>query len=154
MAKTAFESKYPGAKADSFPPEELGDDDPNDDEESVWVAEYWKKVPVKRRLGLLATGETIDLDASALPVDETTGLPVEVMKERTADSHKIVQYVCLADAVLEGPNDWAGKEFPFVIVYAEIRGGGWQDLLDGLTQMMMEGSGRITGDVRPVRDLG
>ncbi len=138
LSKSAFEAKYGNAKQDSFEPEELGEDDPNSDDESVWVCEYWKKVPVKRRLGLLATGETVDLDAVTLPVDETTGQPVQVLKERLADSHKIVQYVCSANAILEGPNDWAGKEFPFVIVYGEYVVVDGKTYWYGLTQMMMD----------------
>jgi ABC-type amino acid transport substrate-binding protein len=133
LSKTAFKDKYGNAEQASFEPEELGDNDPNDDEESVWVAAYWKKVPVTRHLCKLSTGETVDKEKlGALPEG------VAVIKEREAKSYKIVQYICSSDAVLEGPNDWAGMEFPFVVVYGEYVVVDGKTYWYGMTQTMMD----------------
>jgi Phage P22-like portal protein len=112
LAKDVFKQKYPKEDAVEFDVEDDFDDDCDD--EHVWVAEYWKQVPITRRLALLSDGKTVDMATiTALPEGVT------IVKERAAASHKIVQYICSGDAVLEGPNEWAGKHFPFNIAYGE-----------------------------------
>ncbi len=108
IAKEVYEAKYKGRTEVEFEVE--NDLDPNDDENSVWVAEYWRKEPVKRVLVKLATGETVE--ESKAPAG------AEIIKRREIDSHVIVQYICSGDAVLER-HEWAGKEFPFAAVYGE-----------------------------------
>jgi hypothetical protein len=119
MANDDFDAKYPDAERVSFEhDEDLGDD--LDDEESTWVAEYWKKVPTKKVVCLLSDGKTVDKEKiEALPPD------VQVVRERTINTHKIVQYIISGKAILEGPNDWAGPDFPFVPVY------GYYVVIDG-----------------------
>lgn len=134
LSKAEFESKYKNAEKVSFEAEDFGDDtDPNDDDESVWVAEYWRKEPVTRQMCLLSTGQTVD--------KQTLGqLPegVTIVKERAVKSHKIVQYVCSATEILDGPNEWAGREFPFVIVYGEYVIVDGKTYWSGVTQTMMD----------------
>ena len=110
LSKEAYDAKYPGKDRSDF---EFDDDlEPDtEDEDGVWVAEYWRKEPVKKTVHRLATGETVE--DSKLPAG------AQVVKSRTIDSHKIVQYICSGNAVLEGPNEWAGKDFPFIVVYGE-----------------------------------
>jgi hypothetical protein len=113
LPKEDIEARYPNKEVVEFAPEDGQDYD--DDDDGVWVCEYWKKVPVKKRLCLLSDGKTIDkATVTQLPAGVT------ILKERTVDSHKIVQYICSGDAILEGPNDWAGMHFPFVIVYGNF----------------------------------
>lgn len=119
LSKDDYDAKYPLASRTSFEPDEDLDVDLND-EDSVWVAEYWKKVPTTKRLCLLSDGKTIDKD-----VNPNLAEGVTVVKERTVKTHKIVQYIISGNAILEGPNDWAGKEFPFVPVY------GYYIVIDG-----------------------
>jgi hypothetical protein len=111
MSNEDFEAKYPEKDRVSFEPDDI-ELNPDDDDETTWVAEYWKKVPAVKNLCLLSNGQTIDKDKNPnLPPDVT------VVKERKVNTHKIVQYIVSGKAVLEGPNDWAGKFFPFVPVY-------------------------------------
>ena len=113
ISREAYKAKYPKAEVVTFEPDDKIETDLSDDD-GVWIAEYWKKVPIKRNLALLSNGETIDKDTvKEFPEG------VAIVKERTVDSHKIIQYICSGDAILEGPNDWAGKEFPFVMVFGE-----------------------------------
>ena len=130
LSKTEFESKYKSAEKVSFEADEFDDaTDPNDDDESVWVAEYWRKEPVVKKLALLDTGETVEVSDPPQP---------NIIKQRTVKSHKIVQYVCSANEVLEGPNDWAGKEFPFIVVYGEYVIVDGKTHWSGVTQVMMD----------------
>lgn len=110
-----FEAKYPEADRSSFDMEDELEQD-LDDEDSTWIAEYWKKVPITKHLCLLSNGKTIDKDD---PNNAQLPEGVTVLKERQVKTHKIVQYIISSSAILEGPNAWAGKEFPFVPVYGE-----------------------------------
>lgn len=115
MPNEDFEAKYPKAERASFEldvelEEEL------DDEDTTWVAEYWVKKPITRHLCLLSNGKTID---KSDPKNAELPEGVTVVKERRAPGHKICQYIISSKEILEGPNDWAGKEFPFVPVYGE-----------------------------------
>lgn len=116
MAKDEYESKYKGKEIAEFEPEEIMELDEVDDDDRVWVAEYWKKVPTERHLCLYSDGSVIDKMAEpkyAAPEGVT------LVQERKFMGTKIVQYILSGDAILEGPNDWAGSEFPFVIVYGD-----------------------------------
>ena len=130
LSKDEFEAKYKGAEKVSFEAEDFSDDtDPNDDDESVWVAEYWRKEPVTRQLALLDTGETVEVTDPPQP---------NIVRQRAVKSHKIVQYVCSANEILEGPNEWAGREFPFVVVYGEYVIVDGKTYWSGVTQTMMD----------------
>jgi Phage P22-like portal protein len=131
LSKTAFESKYGKAeKVASFQSEELQtDNDPNTDDDSVWLTAYWRKEPYMRTLALLSTGETVD----KADIDQTA----VIVKERTAKAYKIVQYICSADSILER-NEWAGKYFPFVVAYGEYVVIDGKTRWSGLTETMMD----------------
>jgi hypothetical protein len=126
MPKEEYKAKYPNAAPVDF---EVDDDfDDGCDDDHVWVAEYWKFKPVTRDLALLSDGKTIDLaTVQALPPG------VSIVKRRKAPGRQICMYVCSGDAVLTeeqlNPETgepeqvkehlWAGKEFPFNVVYGE-----------------------------------
>lgn len=134
LSKTEFEAKYKDAEKVSFDATEFDEEnDPNADDDSVWVAEYWRKEPIVKQMCLLSTGETVDKA-------ELQNLPegVTILRERAVKTHKIVQYVCSATEILEGPNEWAGKEFPFVIVYGEYVIVDGKAYWSGVTQVMMD----------------
>lgn len=117
LTKETYKAKYPNAKPVEFDIEDEFEDDCDDDH--VWVAEYWKQKPITRELALLSDGKTVDLSAiQALPEGVT------VLKSRKVNGYEIVQYICSGDAVLadesgEKEHPWAGKHFPFNVVYGE-----------------------------------
>lgn len=119
ISKEDYARRWPNKAVIQFEPDEQLELDELDDEDRVWICEYWKKEPVTRNICLLSDGSVIDKEAEAK--DGSNALPegVTVVKERRVSGHKIVQYLCSGDAILEGPNDWAGREFPFVIVYGD-----------------------------------
>lgn len=109
MAKATYEAKYPNKAVVSFDDESGLDPDDWMDDESVRICEYWYKVPVKKTLYLLEDGATVE----QLPQGQ------KPKRTRIVNSYQIKQVICSGDAILEGPTDWAGTEFPFVMVYGE-----------------------------------
>lgn len=85
--------------------------------EDVRIAEYWRKVPVKRTLAMLADGAVVDItefDKTLLPV-------LNITKQRQVDGYEIEQYIVNGVEVLEGPVKWPGKYIPIVpVIGAEI----------------------------------
>lgn len=88
--------------------------------DNVRLAEYWRKVPIKRRIGLLSDGRVIDLDAEKDVLDELLRAGIKVEKEREADSHKVERYIMNGAEVLEGPKAWAGRYIPLIPLYGKI----------------------------------
>lgn len=115
ISKQTFERRYPDAEPCSFEADEFDGQDDWQSEDWVRVVEYWWKEPVKKTIALLSTGETVDLAMTPqLPEGAT------IVKQRDAIGHKIM--MCIAaggDTLIEGPVEWAGNEFPFIIVYGE-----------------------------------
>jgi hypothetical protein len=134
MAKSTFEAKYPKAAATDFEQDDGMDDEEDEDwedDESVRLCEYWWKESTPKTLYLLSDGKTVD----TLPE-----LPqgVTVLKERSFMGSKILSCIASGSAILEGPTEWAGIEFPFVQIYGE--------------QLMLEGDLVWFGLVRFAKD--
>ena len=117
MTKDAYKAKYGKREVLEFSADEMTGLDELNGDDRVWVAEYWRKEPIERHLCQLSDGTVIDKNDP----EQVAKIPpgVMVVKERKFKGSKIVQYVISDDSVLEGPNDWAGTEFPFVIVYGD-----------------------------------
>ena len=117
MSKTAFESKYPKAEKTDFETHEFDDDEEWFDNEidEVRIAEYWYKEPYQQEIWQLQDGKVIDADS-----DEASLIPKEFIKQtRIVNTDKIMMVVASGDAILEGPTEWAGSKFPFVVTYGE-----------------------------------
>lgn len=119
ISKASFETRWPGVEPVSFDDDTAFDDDEDwQTEEQVRIAEYWWKEPVERTLCLLSNGATVDADSEDGKAYEAAGLTK--IKERRVKAHKIM--MCImggGDKLLEKPTEWAGKEFPFVLIYGE-----------------------------------
>lgn len=121
ISKDTFNEKYPKKKKVNFEADtDFDNDDEADwaDEEFVRIAEYWWKDPVVRTLALLSNGESVDLAQTTPEALQANGLTI--LKERQVNSYQVKMAICSGDAILEGPTDWAGCEFPFVVVYGEF----------------------------------
>jgi hypothetical protein len=115
----SFEAKYPKAAKAAV-------DKPSDGAEStlfwsdndmVRVAHYWRKVPEKKTLGMLQTGETIDVTGMSKVVKTAMG----VVKERECESYRVEMHVVSGQEVLEGPYEWPGKFLPQIpVIGSEI----------------------------------
>lgn len=122
MPKASYEERYGDVSAVEWESSEFDDDEEWEGDESVRIAEYWYHEPVSKTLGLLESGETIEL----------TGDPSEallpIIRKRQVRARKVMSAIISADKVLEGPNEWAGSKFPFVMVYGEFA------VIDGKTK--------------------
>lgn len=116
----AFEAKY-GTKIDKANFEESMEFDDEfewQDEEMVRIAEYWWKEPVQKEIWKVQAGEKVLVVDSTS--DEANGIPPEaIVDRRVIESHEIKWCVASGDRILEGPSKWAGREFPFVMVFGE-----------------------------------
>jgi len=109
-----FKKRYPGANPSDF----QGSQSFNPGGNFQWfrpdfvvTAEFWKKVPYQRKLGQLSDGRVIDLtNVKVLPQG------MQVVRERTVNSHCVEQTLVSGREVLDGPNKWAGKYIPIVPV--------------------------------------
>jgi hypothetical protein len=105
------------------------------DEHTVRIAEYWYKIPVTKELWLMQVPDddagpdqngqpqtkTITVDSTS---DEGIALKRQGFKpERTREikTHKIVMVVASGQKILEGPVDWPGRYFPWVMIYGEYK---------------------------------
>jgi hypothetical protein len=79
--------------------------------DALRIAEYWKKVPVKRKVALLDTGESLDI--TDVPRDMYVYLP-KIIRERSVETFKIQQWLMSGHDILDGPNEWAGKYIPII----------------------------------------
>lgn len=82
-------------------------------DETVRIAEFWRKVPTVRRLALFEDGSTVDIT----DFDEWSKqmLP-PIVKERDCDTFKVEMYRVSGSEVLDGPHEWAGKYIPLIPV--------------------------------------
>lgn len=116
----AFEKKY-GTKVEKSDFEESVEfDDEYDwqDEDMVRVAEYWWKEPITKEIWKVDFGGDVKVVDST--TDEAKGIdPAMIKARRAVQSHKVMWCIASGDKILEGPTEWAGNEFPFVMVFGE-----------------------------------
>lgn len=109
LERDVFEERYPKADASEFD-SGLGDDQNWFSEDKVRVAEYWRKVPVKKLIGLLPDGTVSEVDK--LPID------VKPIKTREVICHKVEWYLISGKEILE-TRAWAGKFIPIIPVFGD-----------------------------------
>lgn len=127
----AFKEEYPEALVTDFTAENGREDLKNwVGEETITIAEYWRKEKVKKTLAQLETGEVVDItDLAKADVDK---LPVLQMRE--VDSHKVVQYFISGSEVLDGPFEWPGRHIPIVPVIGQEIHIGERTVRHGITR--------------------
>jgi hypothetical protein len=80
--------------------------------DSVRVAEYFRKVKVKKTIYLVhVVGEQ-----APKVVDELPDVEYVELKSRVVDTHKIEWMKINGNEILEGPQEWSGRYIPIVIV--------------------------------------
>lgn len=116
MSRERFKAKYPKADAVSFESAKSWDKGNWFGESDVRVAEYWRKVPVKKTLLLLSDGRTVnaaEVDPAALAAQG-----VEVLKSRECNGHKVVMSIVSGKEELAGPFETVFNRIPVVVTYA------------------------------------
>ncbi len=131
-----FEHKWPNAQATSFEQTQLDEAQGNDwfADDSVRIAEYWKKIPVKKQIALLSDGRVIDSDEEKEVLDELADLGVTVLKTREVKSFKVVMYLMNGNELLEEKKEWAGKYIPLVPVFGKTHNIENKNYIKGMTR--------------------
>lgn len=111
----AFKAQYPGAAVQEI---EASSDYTSSlhwfSDETVRIAEYWRKKPVKRTLALTPEGETIDI--TDIPAQMRQMMGVDQLRQRTVNTHEVEMLLVSGAEILGGPYKWAGKFIPIVPV--------------------------------------
>lgn len=118
LRKSVFEDKYKGAVAVDWDSDYHTLGSPWCTDDSVMVAEYWKRVQVPRKILMLSTGEVVGEDDYAAGQELFQSLGITPVGARVVQSHKVTQYLLTGAEVLE-TNPWAGRYIPIVPVYGE-----------------------------------
>lgn len=113
----AFQKRWPKASLDGWDAKMISTWREGD---FVRVAEYWRKVPVKRHLLFLANGATADVtgmeDAEISQVVDAAG---GWRRERYVDGHKVCMSLMNGSEQLEKTYDWPGQYIPIAPVWGE-----------------------------------
>jgi hypothetical protein len=111
ISKSAYEQRWPERDAIDFDGNEFDAQGDWQDEETVRIAEYWYKEPYNATLCLLADGSTVEEG------DVPEG--AQVVRKRPVTRQKIMMCIASGESILEGPTEFAGPDFPFVMVFGE-----------------------------------
>lgn len=118
IKKEDFGRKYKGAEDKSWESDYASIEMPWLEEESLQIAEYWRREEVARTIVLLNNKQIIDAEVYKKLSDYYQSQGVMVIGERQTKSWKVTQRIMTGVEVLE-TNDWAGKYIPIVPVYGE-----------------------------------
>jgi hypothetical protein len=117
IAKEVFEKKYPKQETADFEDgAEFDDDDEWDDGEYVRIVEYWYKEPAPRTVVMLSDGRTVYAEEAAQIAQSQPEL--QVLRSREVMTDQVKMCIASGNAILEEA-DWAGSQFPFVMVHGE-----------------------------------
>ena len=100
--------------------------------DTVRIAEYWRRVQVKKTLYLMPDGTAKDDAAVKKLTPEVQavvaqGVEAGEVRTREVDDWKVEYYVISGSDVLSGPHAWAGRYIPVFMVAGE------EDTMDGST---------------------
>lgn len=136
ISKESFEQRWPDATVVEFSASEAQEFDDESDwttESTVRIAEYWYKKPIKKEIWEVmfapeadpSTGQPIDPKAEPTikvvdsTSDEAAGIkPEQIKRRRVVNTSQICWVICSGDRILDS-GVWAGRMFPFVMVYGE-----------------------------------
>lgn len=126
----SYEAKYgkDTEKSDFQDSIEFDDDENWQDEERVRIAEYWWKEPYKKELWMMqfpledggVENKVVDSESDeADAIRQDPEMMARIVRTREVMADRIMWCVVSGSKVLEGPTEFAGKEFPFIMIYGE-----------------------------------
>lgn len=116
LAKEAYAAKYPKFPADSIPASVANQGGLSwRTMDTVVIAQYWYRTPVKKRLQQLEDQTVRYADD---PVPEGVQLAA-VVQERDVEVQQVRSCVVNGNTIIEEPVDWAGRYIPICIVPGE-----------------------------------
>lgn len=110
----AFKEKYPNVPLEGIDPPTDGTGDRLTwlTRDGVRIAEYWVRKPVKKLIGMMRDGSTIDLEK----IPQTLHAMLGIVRTRVVNSFEVEQYIISGSTVLEGPHKWPSKWIPIIPV--------------------------------------
>ena len=118
-----FKALYPEATLTDFSSEYISDEAADSGwfgSNEIRLAEYWRKIPVKRKIALLSDGRVIDIEDEKAVLDELAAAGIEIVRQREIDDWQIERYVMNGMEILKPVEKWAGKIIPLVPEYGKI----------------------------------
>ncbi|QDP53226.1 MAG: putative portal protein [Prokaryotic dsDNA virus sp.] len=116
ISRVEFEQRYSDVEVKEFDSNEFDDQEDWQDDDAVRIAEYWYKKPHTKELWQLNDGRVVDSESDEAESEE---LVAAIQQRRQVETTKICMAVVCGDRILEGPVEWAGSQFPFIMVYGE-----------------------------------
>jgi hypothetical protein len=140
MDKNLFKRKYKGAEPVDW--DELGYNGqhmqaPWLEQETIQVAEWWKREEVSRKIVQLNGGQVIDAKQYKESKEVFDALGLTVTGEREVKSWKVIQRIITGAEILE-TNEWPGIYIPIIPVYGE--------------EVNLEGKRHFRSMIRDVKD--
>ena len=140
ISRDEYKKNWPKAEIISFEDHEFDDNETwgTTEEDEVRIAEYWYKEPIEKEIWQLQDGKVIEADT-----DEANAIlatPEQIKDKRIVQTDRIMMFIASGESILEGPIEWAGSMFPFVVVYGEYM------LVDGT--IYWYGAGRWAKDAQ------
>ena len=119
VARSVFKKKYPDAASGSGLSTPLTNNMADwQTRDTVRIADYWVKEPVRKTLALLSDDTIVELEDNTAEAEaELAATGITIVKSRKKMSHKVVMYKISSAEILEGPLEWAGQYIPVVPVF-------------------------------------
>lgn len=118
ITEKEFERRYPDATPSDWPAwrREYASWSEGD---LITIAEWWRKVPVKRTLLLLDDGYVVEQTEKNSAEVEAARAAGVIRDERKVDTFRVESCIMSGHEVLEEPSAWAGRFIPIVPVIGE-----------------------------------
>ena len=119
MPAEEHKEKFPNSAIIGWSQEQLNSNSCGNwkNDNTVKVAEYWRKTPIAKEIAKLSDGRVIDLDEDGKALNELAAQGITVLQKRTVKSHKVEMILMDGGGVLGKPQSWAGKHIPLIPVF-------------------------------------
>lgn len=128
VRKSVFKERFKGAAETSFDVPDVGNFNGSSSffwstSDDIRIAEYWRKVPFKRKIVRLQDGKIIDLNEYSkfmgLAADEIKAMLPPINGEREVEDHRVEHTLVSGSEVLEKTTVWPGKYIPIIPVIGQ-----------------------------------
>lgn len=126
ISHAAFEEKYGDEEKSDFDGDSRFDDEDWSDEDTVRLAEYWYKVPHEKEVWMMRFPDedqdrVVDSESDeGAAIAQSPKLMALIQRKRVIQASKIMSVIASGNKILEGPSEWAGTKFPFIMVFGEF----------------------------------
>lgn len=121
IKREEYRRRYPGKALTDFKTSSNTHEVEWHKEDQVLIAEWFRRVPVKKTLGLLSNGKVINMEGvqENKIEPEIDGTPVTVVRTKEVDSFKTLRYLVSGSDVLEEGKEFPSPYIPIVPIWGE-----------------------------------